>query len=57
MVEGWGQLHNEEELHNVFHLPSIIRMVQSRSMRSRHVARKNVYFDGKARKKEITLKT
>jgi len=29
---GWGRLHNEE-LHNLFALPSIIRMIKSRRMR------------------------
>jgi hypothetical protein len=29
---GWGRLHNEE-LHNLFALPSIIRMIKSRRVR------------------------
>jgi hypothetical protein len=37
---GWIKLHNEE-LHNVYLSPNIIRMVKSRSMRwAGHVARK-----------------
>jgi hypothetical protein len=36
---GWRKLHNEE-LHNVYPAPSIIRMIKSRSMRwAGHVAR------------------
>jgi hypothetical protein len=39
----WRKLHNEE-LHNMYSAPSIIRMIMSRRMRwSRHVAR----IDGK----------
>jgi hypothetical protein len=35
---GWGKLHNEE-LHNLYSLPSIIRMIKSRRMRwAGHVA-------------------
>jgi hypothetical protein len=35
---GWRKLH--EELHNLYFLPSIIRMIRSRRMRwTRHVAR------------------
>jgi hypothetical protein len=29
---GWGKLHNEE-LHNLYSSPSIIRMIKSRRMR------------------------
>jgi hypothetical protein len=37
---GWRKLHNEE-LHNLYSSPSIIRMSESRRMRwSGHVARK-----------------
>jgi hypothetical protein len=37
---GWSKLHNEE-LHNLYSSPSIIRMIQSRRMRwERHVTRK-----------------
>jgi hypothetical protein len=32
MVGGWRNLHNEE-LHNLYYLPSIIRMIKSRRMR------------------------
>jgi hypothetical protein len=36
----WGKLHNEE-LHNLYSSPSIIRMIKSRSMRrAGHVARR-----------------
>jgi hypothetical protein len=36
---GWRKLHNEE-LHNLYSSPSIIRMIKSRRMRSAgHVAR------------------
>jgi hypothetical protein len=36
---GWRELHNKE-LHNLYSLPSIIRMIKSRRMRwARHVAR------------------
>jgi hypothetical protein len=34
----WRKLHNEE-LHNLYCLPSIIKMIQSRMMRTVHVAR------------------
>jgi hypothetical protein len=32
VVEGWRKMHNEE-LHNLYSLSSIIRMIQSRRMR------------------------
>jgi hypothetical protein len=32
VIGGWRKLHNEE-LHNLYSLPSIIRMIKSRSMR------------------------
>jgi hypothetical protein len=36
---GWGNLHNEE-LHNLYSSPSIIRIIKSRRMRwAGHVAR------------------
>jgi hypothetical protein len=39
IIGGWGELHNEE-LHNLYSLPSIIRMIKSRVMRwGLHVAR------------------
>jgi hypothetical protein len=38
MIGGWRKLHNEE-LHNLYSSPSIIRMIKSRRMRSAvHVA-------------------
>jgi hypothetical protein len=38
MTGGWRKLHNEE-LHNLYSLPNIIRMIKSRSMRcAGHVA-------------------
>jgi hypothetical protein len=38
MVGGWKRLHNEQ-LHNLYALPSVIRMIKSRRMRwVRHVA-------------------
>jgi hypothetical protein len=47
VTEGWRKLHNEE-LHNLYSSPSIIRTIKSRSMRwAGHVARmggkRNVY--------------
>jgi hypothetical protein len=47
VIRGWRKLHNEE-LHNLYSLPSIIRMIKSRMMRlEAHVARtgeeKNAY--------------
>jgi hypothetical protein len=56
---GRGKLHNEE-LHNLYSLPSVIRIIKSRKIRwVRHVARKgeesNVYRKG--RWKETTRKT
>jgi hypothetical protein len=39
MVGGWIKLHNEE-LHNLYSSPNIIRMIKSRRMRSEgHVTR------------------
>jgi hypothetical protein len=39
VIGGWGKLHNEE-LHNLYCSPSIIRMIKSRRMRwTGHVAR------------------
>jgi hypothetical protein len=32
MMRGWKKLHNEE-LHNLYFLPNIIRMIKSRRMR------------------------
>jgi hypothetical protein len=33
VTEGWRKLHNEE-LHNLYSSPSIVRMIKSRRMRS-----------------------
>jgi hypothetical protein len=45
--EGWGKLHNEE-LHNLYSSPSIIRMIKSRRMKlARHVVRTVVKPEGK----------
>jgi hypothetical protein len=58
----WRKVHNEE-LHNLYSSPDIIREVKSRRMRwAGHVARmgeerKVQGFDGKARRKETTWKT
>jgi hypothetical protein len=39
VIRGWGKLHNEE-LHNLYCSPSIIRIIKSKRMRSAgHVAR------------------
>jgi hypothetical protein len=39
VIRGWRKLHNEE-LHNLYCSPSVIRMIKSRSMRwAVHVAR------------------
>jgi hypothetical protein len=60
---GWRKLHNEE-LHNLYSSPSIIRIIKSRRMSwAGHVARmggeeEHVYvIGGKARGKETTRKT
>jgi hypothetical protein len=60
---GWRKLHNEE-LHNLYSSPSIIRMMKSRRMRwAGHVARmggeEECIYDigGKSRRKETTGKT
>jgi hypothetical protein len=60
---GWRKLHNEE-LHNFYSSPSIIRMIKSRRVRwVGHVAqmgeKRNAYkiLVGKSRKKETTGKT
>jgi hypothetical protein len=42
VIGGWRKLHNEE-LHNLYGLPSIIRIIKSRSMRwAGHVGRMGV---------------
>jgi hypothetical protein len=46
---GWRKLHNEE-LHNLYSSPSIVRIIKSRRMRWWDIG-------GKARKKETTGKT
>jgi hypothetical protein len=60
---GWRKRHNEE-LHNLYSSPSIIRIIKSRRMRwAGHVARmrekRNVYrlLVGKPEGKETTRKT
>jgi hypothetical protein len=43
---GWRRLHNEE-LHNLYSSPSIIRMIKSRRMRlAGHVARMEEKWNG-----------
>jgi hypothetical protein len=42
VMEGWRKLHNEE-LHNLYSSPSIIRMIKSRRVRrTEHIARMGV---------------
>jgi hypothetical protein len=51
---GWGKLHNEE-LHNLYSSPSMIRIIKSRTMRwAGHVARRGTCIGRKARGKETT---
>jgi hypothetical protein len=46
VTEGWRKLHNEE-LHNLYSSPSIIRMMKSRRMRwTGHVARMGAKKNG-----------
>jgi hypothetical protein len=57
----WRKLHNEE-LHNLYSFPDIIRQIKSRRMRwAGHVARmgeESIHcFGGKARRKKTTWKT
>jgi hypothetical protein len=59
----WRKVHNEE-LHNLYSSPSIVRIIKSRRMRwAGHVARMGAEVEcmqdigGKARKKETTGKT
>jgi hypothetical protein len=61
MVGGWRRLHNEE-LHNLYVSPNIIRVIKSRSMRrARHIARmehkKYIDFGRKALRGVTTRKT
>jgi hypothetical protein len=62
VTAGWRKLHNEE-LHNLYCSPSIIRMIKSRRIRvAGHVERwgeEECVWDigGKARRKETTRKT
>jgi hypothetical protein len=59
---GWRRLH-DQDLHNLYPSPSIIRMISSRRMRwAGHVTQMGrrgmrIGFGGKARRKEITKKT
>jgi hypothetical protein len=61
VIGGWIELYNEE-LHNLYSLPSIIRIIKSRKMRwSGHVAcmERNAYriLEGKPERKNTTRKT
>jgi hypothetical protein len=58
VIWGWRTLHtSDEELHNLYCFPSIIRNMKSRKMRwAGHVTRIGD-FGGKARRKETTRKT
>jgi hypothetical protein len=63
VIGGWRKLHNEE-LHNLYYLPSIIRTLKSRRMRwvghVAHIGEEEECiedFGGKARRKENTRKT
>jgi hypothetical protein len=60
---GWRKLHNEE-LHNLYSSPSMIRIIKSRSMRwagrvARMGEKRNVYrlLVGKPERKRTTRKT
>jgi hypothetical protein len=61
-MKGWTKLHNEE-LHNLYSMPNIIRIINSRIMKwAVHVARMGKGgmrkgFGAKVRRKEITRKT
>jgi hypothetical protein len=63
-VTGARRKLRNEELHNLYFSPSIIRMIKSRRMTwawhiARMEAKRNAYriFGGKARRKETTRKT
>jgi hypothetical protein len=58
MVGGWRKPH-KEELHNMYSLSSIIRMIKSRRMRwVGHVARMTrIEVGGKTRRKKAIGKT
>jgi hypothetical protein len=63
VIGGWRKLHNEE-LHNLYFSPSIIKIIKSRRMRwAGHVTRMREEeeciwnFGGKAGRKETTRKT
>jgi hypothetical protein len=58
---GWRKLHNEE-LHNLYSSPSVIRMIKTREMgrtcsKSGEEDECILGFGGKARRKETTSKT
>jgi hypothetical protein len=56
VTENWRELHNEE-IHNLYSSPNIIRIIKSRKMRwAGHVARMGATRK-KARRKETTRKT
>jgi hypothetical protein len=56
VIGGWRKLHNDE-LHNLYSSPSIIRIIMSGRMRwMGHVARMGE-IGGKARRKETSGKT
>jgi hypothetical protein len=62
VIGGWKKLHNEE-LHNLYSWPSIIRMIKPRRMRwAGHVARMgrrgmNMEYWWKIQKEKTTRKT
>jgi hypothetical protein len=57
MMGGWRKLRNEE-LHNLYSSPSIIRMIKSRRMRWARGEEECIWnIGGKARRKETTRKS